>query len=346
MFRIYEIFFVMALSCVCTQSKEMTEIEALGAQPRHCTYEYAYEMYGAHCAGRGLNKIPNLKSGIEILDFSDNKLQELTEEMMSGYTSIKFLYLADNHIYNIEETALSRFTNLQTLDLSNNVILELPNSIFQLPSLRKLYFRSNPIFHKAIEPLVIERPIKAPLELLDVSDCKIKNLPDWGYLPQLRFYNISHNPLAALSVDHFARMCNLVNVDLTDSIGTIKLCSMRPAVLWLKEKRVSFLLADYSRLNTREFENCPVPDDMVNYNATYHRCKADYLQVQSSKASRRTWLTIGGGLAGFLVGFILLLYVMHRHNVAQTKTKAEKIKQATPPDSDKNATAVLLGDIS
>lgn len=67
-------------------------------------------------------------------------------------------------------------------------------------------------------------------------------------------------------------------------------------------------------------------------------------QVQSIRTSRRTWLTIGGGLAGFLVGFILLLWLMHRHNVAQTKTKAEKIKQATPPDSDRNATAGLLSN--
>lgn len=57
----------MALLCVwSTQSKEMTEIEAMGAQPTHCTYEYAYEMYGAHCAGRRLSKIPKLRSGIEV----------------------------------------------------------------------------------------------------------------------------------------------------------------------------------------------------------------------------------------------------------------------------------------
>lgn len=53
--------------CVCSiQGKEMTEIEALGAQPTHCTYEYAFEMYGAHCAGRRLSKVPKLRGGIEV----------------------------------------------------------------------------------------------------------------------------------------------------------------------------------------------------------------------------------------------------------------------------------------
>lgn len=67
-------------------------------------------------------------------------------------------------------------------------------------------------------------------------------------------------------------------------------------------------------------------------------------QVQNVKTSRRTWLTIGGGLAGFLIGFILLLYIMHRHNVAQTK-RAVKGKNTTAV-SDKNATAILLSDAS
>lgn len=69
------------------------------------------------------------------------------------------------------------------------------------------------------------------------------------------------------------------------------------------------------------------------------------IQVQNIRASRRTWLTVGGGLAGFLVGFILLLYIMHRHNVAQTKTTAEKMQQEKANRAvDKNASTVLLND--
>ncbi|XP_075973696.1 uncharacterized protein LOC142974977 [Anticarsia gemmatalis] len=347
MCRFNEILFAVSVLCISNSwTKEMTEIEALGARPTHCTYEYAFDMYGANCAGLRLGKIPRLKGGIEILDFSDNKLQELHADTLSGYTGIRFLYLVDNHIYLIDEDAFSAFTYLETLDLSNNVIFELPNSILQLPSLRKLYLKGNPILHKSLNALTIVRPIKAPLELLDISDCKIKQLPNWGSLPQLRFYNISHNPLTSLSTDHFAPMCNLERLDLTESTNDMQLCSMKSAVMWFQAKKIFFQLEDYSKLNTNEFNHCPA-DDIAIHNVTYHRCKAEYLQVQSIKTSRRTWLTIGGGLAGFLIGFILLLWLMHRHNVAQTKTKAEKMKQATPAnDPDKNATAILLNNVS
>lgn len=346
--RFNEIVFMMSVLFVANSwTKAMSELEALGARPTYCTYEYAFDMYGAQCVGLRLSKIPKLKGGIEILDFSDNKLQEIHADTLSGYTSLRFLYLADNHIYHIDEEAFTSFAYLQSLDLSSNVILELPNSILQLPSLRKLYLRGNPILHKTFNELTIVRPIKAPLELLDISDCKIRQLPNWGTLPQLLFYNISHNPLTTITTDHFAPMCNLQKVDLTESTNNMKLCDMRSPVLWFQSKQIVFQLEDYSKLNTNEFQNCDSPQDMDIHNTTYHLCKADYLQVQSIRTSRRTWMTVGGGLAGFLIGFILLLYVMHRHNVAQTKTKAEKLKHATPGnDTERNATENLLNNVS
>lgn len=188
---------------------------------------------------------------LQILDFSDNKLQELTSETFAGYTSIKFLYLADNQIYLIEEDALTSLTSLQTLDLSNNVILELPSSLFQLQSLRKLYLKGNPLLHKSFSGLEITQPIKAPIEHLDLSDCKIRELPNWGSLPQLVFYNISHNPLTSLDPIHFAGMCNLEKLDLTESLDKMRLCDLRPAVSWFQAKKIYFQLADYTRLNSR-----------------------------------------------------------------------------------------------
>lgn len=351
MYRINAILFMLVLYCATTCSKGMTEIEALGAKPNHCTYEYAYDMYGAHCADLRLSKIPSLRSGIEILDFSDNKLQELTGDTLSSYTSIKFLYLADNQIYLIEDDALSSLTDLQTLDLSNNVILELPKKIFQLPSLRKLYLRGNPLIHMSLNDLVSFQPVKAPLELLDLSNCRIKVLPKWGILSQLIFYNISHNPLISIDPHHFSSMCNLGKVDITDSIDNIKICDLKPTIMWFQNKSVYFELADYSRLNSGEYESCPVLNGthMNINNATFNLCKAELLQVQNIKAARKTWLTISGSLFGFLVGFILLLYIMHRHNVAQTKKPSpEKLKETKKPsgDADKRATVVLLDNMS
>lgn len=159
--------------------------------------------------------------------------------------------MADNQIYLIEEDALPPLSSLQILDLSNNVILNLPNSIFQLPSLRSLYLRGNPLLHMSLSNLKIQKPIRAPLEILDISDCKIKELPSWGSLPQLITYNISNNPLIKLEAKHFAAMCNLVKVDLTESLYAMKLCSLKPAISWFQEKRIYYHMGDYTRLNSK-----------------------------------------------------------------------------------------------
>ncbi|XP_038208396.1 toll-like receptor 2 [Zerene cesonia] len=341
--RIQLCIVVVCSYAVC--AKQMTDIEALASAPTRCTYEYAFDMYGAHCAGLRLNKIPSLRGGIEILDFSDNKLQEIHDDTLSSYSSIKFLYLSENQIYSIEENAFFYLSNLQTLDLSKNVILALPESIFHLSSLRKLYLNGNPLLHLHFSNLKLSRPIQAPIELLDISECKIKVLPEWGILPQLILYNISNNPLTSIDALHFSSMCKLSKVDLTKSIDNLKLCDMRMTITWFQEKKVYFQLEDYSKLNSREFESCRKEEIPANLNATYHECRSLYRQEQSIRTSRRTWLTIGGGLAGFLVGFVLLLYVMHRHNVTQTK-RAEKETKKIPPDGDRQASAVLLNNVA
>ncbi|XP_045459266.1 tsukushi, partial [Melitaea cinxia] len=342
---IHTIIFLAVLLAASSYTKEMTDIEALASLPKRCTYEYAYDMYGAHCGGLRLSKIPNLKGGIEILDFSDNKLQEIHDDTLSYYTSIKHLYLSENQIYSIDKDAFAYLTYLQTLDLSKNVIFQLPETIFHLPSLRKLYLNGNPLLHLSLSSMVIRKPIKAPLQLLDLSECKIRELPDLGILPYLILYNISHNPLTSLDAQSFSGMCKLAKVDLTESINNIQVCDMRLSITWFQEKRIYFQLDNYEKLNSREYENCPRPEIPESLNATYNRCRMEYTEIQNIKTARRTWLTIGGGLVGFLVGFVLLLYIMHRHNVAQTKKITKEVKKVSPID-EKAVTAVLLNNKS
>lgn len=158
--------------------------------------------------------------------------------------------MADNQIIQIEEDAFDSLTNLQTLDLSKNVIIGLPANIFQLPNLRKLYLSGNPLIHMDLNKLAQTR-IGAPLELLDISNCKIKVLPEWGLLPQLMFYNISYNPLTSLDVKYFPVMCNLAKIDITKSIENIRLCNLKPAITWFQDRHIYFHLDDYSTLNSR-----------------------------------------------------------------------------------------------
>lgn len=178
-------------------------------------------------------------------------MQEIHDDTLSYYTSIKHLYLSENQIYSIDKDAFAYLTYLQTLDLSKNVIFQLPETIFHLPSLRKLYLNGNPLLHLSLSSMVIRKPIKAPLELLDFSECKIREMPDLGILPHMILYNISHNPLTSLDANSFSGMCKLATVDLTESINNIQVCDMRLSITWFQEKRIYFQLGDYSKLNSR-----------------------------------------------------------------------------------------------
>lgn len=320
--------------------KELSEFEKLTSKPTRCVYERAYDMYGAHCVGLKLSRIPSLKSGIEILDLTDNKLRELGEDAFSSHTSIRFLYLADNSIYAIDEQTFTPLSSLETLDLSTNVIQTLPQTIFNLQSLRNLYLSGNPLTTLNADLINLPKPIKAPLEQLDISNCRLFSIPNFGSLPQIRFYNISYNHLRSLEAEHFANTCNLHKLDLTEAISLLNLCEIHSPIMWLQERGVHITLADYALLNSDDFFNCKRKDLSHANNVTYQNCKNEYLQEQTVKSSKSKLLTIGGGLAGFLVAFILLLYIMHRRNVIQTKKMANK--QTPTKEGDKQTNAALL----
>jgi len=55
--------------------------------------------------------------------------------------------------------------------------------LFQLPKLRNLYIDSNDLreLHQDLE--LLETPIRAPLEYLNVANCELHDIPDLGILP-------------------------------------------------------------------------------------------------------------------------------------------------------------------
>lgn len=105
---------------------------------------------------------------------------------------------------------------LEILDLSRNNLVIVPTEIFNLPQLRVLLISDN-IF-ESYDFAKVPRPIKAPLESLDVANCSLTVIPDLGMLPQLTFLNISYNKLRNVEPRSFAPYCQLSEIDLTDTI--------------------------------------------------------------------------------------------------------------------------------
>ena len=72
---------------------------------------------------------------------------------------------------------------MQEIDLSNNALMTIPLEILHLPSLRNLYVDSNELRDLENDLEALDKPIRAPLEYLNVADCGLQDLPDMGILP-------------------------------------------------------------------------------------------------------------------------------------------------------------------
>lgn len=55
--------------------------------------------------------------------------------------------------------------------------------VFELPLLRNLYVYSNRLVQLEEDLAFLEKPIKAPLQSLNIADCRLTSIPDFGVLP-------------------------------------------------------------------------------------------------------------------------------------------------------------------
>ena len=118
-------------------------------------------------------------------------------------------------IKKIEPGSFSMLTSLETLDLSDNSLREVPADVFHLPNLRKLYLADNDIGNDGF--LTILKPVRAPLEYLNIANTEIELIPDFGILPYLSHLNLSHNHLESISPEQFAPFCQITFVDLNET---------------------------------------------------------------------------------------------------------------------------------
>lgn len=141
----------------------------------------------------------------------------------------------------IDSDAFDSNTDLQVLDLSLNPITTLPENIFKLPSLRKLYLSENEWLDIA-KTVDAAKPITSPLEFLDISAIPMNILPDLGVMPYLLKYNISNIPQeVSVSVKHFAGLCNLKFLENAKVSTTFDdPCECLTLENWLKERKVRF----------------------------------------------------------------------------------------------------------
>lgn len=304
---------------------------------KKCRYSRAYSMLQIQCSNIGLSEIPpDLKTDIQILDISVNRLRELTNESLAAYKSLTYIYMGDNFIQNIQEAAFANQHYLEVLDLSTNGCEELPKSLFQLPYLRKLY-----VSHNRLTDATLKLEVRSPLNFLDLSKNKLSRIPEIGPLPTLANLNVSENLISAVTSEDLAQFCSLKVLDL--SKNPIKFngntCECQAFNGWLVERGI--------RSKPSSF-NCTQQPDCASFEYTnrtmelYGRCMSILqLRVETEKA-RKTWILVACCVSGFIICIFVWLFCIHKRN----KRRRRKLKEQQQLAANNANTELLNGNLS
>lgn len=302
---------------------------------KRCQLERSYKMIGYNCANLDLKEIPqSLKSNLEILDLSYNRIRDLNRHSFARYSDVKYLYLFENLIQTFEPGTFSQLTSLEAIDLSTNALTTIPPELFQLPMLRNLYVANNNLMFSSSNPFSLEEPVQAPLQVLSLAHCKIKLLPDLGVLPDLWQLNISSNPLSELSVEQFAPMCNLRQLDMNDTQP--ELCACQAITAQLNARRTLIFNSHPHCAPLFSSERC-TPDSSGSDDETKPTPQAPtYLQCMEVLQSRKlnakakaAWFWIALAVLGCILLFCSVLYYVHNRN-NRSRTKLKKMSNNVP----------------
>ncbi|KAJ8038020.1 Leucine-rich repeat-containing G-protein coupled receptor 4 [Holothuria leucospilota] len=144
----------------------------------NCTYnDWGKEV---SCRQTGLVSIPTLSGPVKILDISDNKITQLTNQTFVMLPFLEHLDLSNNRLGEINDGTFGKYSRgtrrslIKFLDLSENELSKIENNAFKmLSSLSELYLNDNLLTDMTKNVLGHLRS----LEILWLSKNKLTHLP-------------------------------------------------------------------------------------------------------------------------------------------------------------------------
>lgn len=308
---------------------------------RTCKYSRAYSMIQVRCANLGLEWIPsNLKTEIQIMDASVNRVRVLTNDSLAAYTNLAYLYLGDNFIQEIQEGAFDNLRYLKVIDLSTNGCDTLPKSLFRLPYLQKVYLSKN----RLGDDLFKDVQVRSPLIFLQLSKNKLGKIPQLGPVPTLIHLNVSDNNIGSVTTEDLAPYCFLKILDL--SKNPIKFdagsCECETLNAWLRLREIRSRPV-YNCTEEQERGGCPSSPEFSNRTMElYHRCLA-ILRVQAeTEKARNMWILIACCISGFLACLFVGLFCVHKRN----KRRKKKLKEQQRLNANNANTELLNSNLN
>uniref|UniRef100_V5GYB0 Uncharacterized protein n=2 Tax=Anoplophora glabripennis TaxID=217634 RepID=V5GYB0_ANOGL len=214
--------------------------------------------------------------------------------------------------------------------MSQNNIKRIPSSVFNLPSLDKLYLRQN--FNlNMVASLENVKPIKSPISVIDISSTteedSASEFPDFGPMPYLSTLNISENRFQIIAPRHLAGLCNLqtlININVSNNY--LDSCDCWIINKWLLERKVQF--------NTF---TCSIPEDNClgkelkdEDKNVYDNCLEIIYAIE--KEHRVLKICIGMGVSVLIVIIVLFFtYFYFIRNKRGSKNNSTKIGNKNVP---------------
>ncbi|KAF5277200.1 hypothetical protein FQR65_LT03906 [Abscondita terminalis] len=286
------------------------------AEDKVCVQMKTHGMLSADCYNKNIRTFPQcLRSDVEIIELSYNRIRKITKEELSRYRKLKMLYLADNLLTHMENSTFEDLSGLMSLDLSLNGISHLPPVVFHLPSLKRLYLSQNQNIN-IIEVVEETKPITSPLETLDISFNELETLPNFGVMPNLWLYNISGNNLVSMKLRDVAGFCNLKK--LANSNFTAYFddpCDCWNLQTWLEDRNVNFTKI---RCDVKK-ESCPYTVSHEDL-ALYDSCLSHLEKVSQKSSLIKIAIAVG---VVIIVVLLIIVYLLYRYR----KNKKAKLKQ-------------------
>ncbi|KOX79346.1 Tsukushin [Melipona quadrifasciata] len=308
---------------------------------RTCKYSRAYSMIQVRCANLGLEWIPsNLKTEIQIMDASVNRVRVLTNDSLAAYTNLAYLYLGDNFIQEIQEGAFDNLRYLKVIDLSTNGCDTLPKSLFQLPYLQKVYLSKN----RLGDDLFKDVQVRSPLIFLQLSKNKLGKIPQLGPVPTLMHLNVSDNNIGSVTTEDLAPYCSLKILDL--SKNPIKFdassCECETLNAWLRLREIRARPV-YNCTEEQERGGCASSPEFSNRTMElYDRC-LEILRLQAeTEEARKTWILIACCISGFLACLFVGLFCVHKRN----KRRKKKLKEQQRLNANNANTELLNSNLN
>ncbi|XP_011640912.1 slit homolog 3 protein [Pogonomyrmex barbatus] len=299
-----------------------TQLAGWDTAAKRCRYTRSYSMLEASCSNLEWQSIPtNLKSDIQILDATVNRVRDLTNDSLTPYTSLAYIYLADNFISNIEEGAFAKQQYLEVLDLSKNGCDNLPKSLFQLPYLRTLY-----LAHNKLTDSVFKTEVTSPIKLLQLTRNKFTKIPSIGFQPTLLTLNMSENQITSIDTEDLAPFCSLKVLDLSKNPIKFKAgCECQTFNAWVKLRRIK-IKSDFANCTQSRTasESC---DDVQFSNRTYElydECSGIIQQKVETEKARSIWILVVSCVSAFLFVIFVMLFCVHKRNRRRRRKQKEQ----------------------